>query len=144
MNRSTGLCIGAAAALLALPALGAEQVKIVERPTNETTTHISTKADAPGDILSFANPLYDAANKATVGSDQGFCVRTVVGKSWACNWTNQLKDGTITVDGVFNDAGDSTLSIIGGTGKYSGARGTMQLHTRTGKPEGYDFTFDLT
>jgi allene oxide cyclase len=138
------LIIGAAAALLALPALGAEQVKVVERPINETTAHISAKTDAPGDILSFANPLYDAANKMSTGSDQGFCIRTVVGKSWACNWTNQLKEGTITVSGTFNDAGDSTLAIVGGTGKYAGAHGTMLLHTRTGKPEGYDFTFDLS
>jgi allene oxide cyclase len=137
------LIIGAAAALLALPALGAEQVKVVERPTNETTAHIGAKTDAPGDILSFANPLFDAANKLSAGSDQGFCIRTVVGKSWACNWTNQLKEGTITVSGTFNDAGDSTLAIVGGTGKYAGAHGTMLLHTRTGKPEGYDFTFDL-
>jgi allene oxide cyclase len=138
------LIIGAAAALLALPALGAEQIKVVERPTNETTAHISAKTDAPGDILSFANPLYEATNKTSIGADQGFCIRTVVGKSWACNWTNQLKEGTITVTGTFNDAGDSTLVIVGGTGKYAGAHGTMLLHTRTGKPEGYDFTFDLT
>ncbi len=144
MNRSTSLCLGAAAALLALPALGAEQIKVVERPVGEITVHIATKTDSAGDILSFANKLYDAANKATVGSDQGYCIRTVVGKSWACNWTNQLKDGTITVEGVFNDDGDSPLSIVGGTGKYAGARGTMLLHTRTGKPEGYDFTFDLS
>lgn len=138
------LIIGAAAALFALPALGAEQIKVVERPTNETTAHISAKTDAPGDILSFANPLYEATNKTSIGADQGFCIRTVVGKSWACNWTNQLKEGTITVTGTFNDAGDSTLVIVGGTGKYAGAHGTMLLHTRTGKPEGYDFTFDLT
>jgi hypothetical protein len=144
MYRSTSLTLGAAAALLALPALGAEQIKVVERPTNETTVHIGAKADAPGDILSFANPLFEATNKMSVGADQGFCIRTVVGKSWACNWTNQLKDGTITVNGTFNDAGDSTLSIVGGTGKYAGARGTMLLHTRAGKPDSYDFTFDLT
>jgi allene oxide cyclase len=145
MKMSAIFSIAAAAALLALPALAAEQIKIVERPTNETTVHIgASKADGPGDILSFANPLFDAGNKTQVGSDQGFCVRTVVGKSWQCNWTNQLKDGTIVVNGIFSDAGDSTLSVTGGTGKYAGAKGTMLLHTRAGKPESYDFTIDLS
>lgn len=144
MTMSVRFSITAAAALLALPTLAAEQIKIVERPVNETTTHISAKADAPGDILSFANPLFESSNKTQIGSDQGFCIRTALGKSWQCNWTNQLKDGTIIVNGVFNDAGDSTLSVTGGTGKYAGARGTMLLHTRAGKPESYDFTFDLS
>jgi allene oxide cyclase len=138
------LTLTAAAALLALPVFAADQIKVVERPVNETTAHVGAKVDGPGDILSFANPLFDANNKLQIGTDQGFCIRTVVGKSWHCNWTNQLKEGMITVDGIFNDAGDSTLSIIGGTGKYAGARGTMLLHTRAGKPESYDFTFDIS
>src|SRR5450631_2506298 len=121
MTMSVRFSITAAAALLALPTLAAEQIKIVERPVNETTAHISAKADAPGDILSFANPLFESSNKTQIGSDQGFCIRTALGKSWQCNWTNQLKDGTIIVNGVFNDAGDSTLSVTGGTGKYAGA-----------------------
>jgi allene oxide cyclase len=144
MNVSVKLALAATAALLTLPVLAAEQIKVVERPTNETTAHIGAKVDGPGDILSFANPLYEATNKTQIGTDQGFCIRTVVGKSWHCNWTNQLKDGMITVDGIFNDAGDSTLSIIGGTGKYAGAKGTMLLHTRAGTPEGYDFTFNIS
>ena len=144
MTMSVRFSIATAAALLALPALAAEQIKVVERPVNETTVHIGAKADAPGDILSFANPLFEPSNKLQIGADQGFCIRTTVGKSWQCNWTNQLKDGTIIVNGIFNDAGDSTLSVIGGTGKYAGAKGTMLLHTRAGKPESYDFTFDLS
>ena len=144
MHVSVKLTLTAAAALLTLPVFAAEQIKVVEHPVNETTAHVGAKTDGPGDILSFANPLFDANNKQQIGTDQGFCIRTVVGKSWHCNWTNQLKEGMITVDGIFNDAGDSTLSIIGGTGKYAGARGTMLLHTRAGKPEGYDFTFDIS
>ena len=56
-----------------------------------------------GDLLVFANKVYDAANKTQVGSDQGYCVRTVVGKSWECFWTLILKAGQITVEGPFMD-----------------------------------------
>ncbi len=142
MQYSMRLTLGAAL-LLALPVLAAEQIKVVEHPVNETTIDIGPKGDSVGDILSFANPVFDAANKAQVGTDQGYCVRTIVGKSWECTWTNQLKDGMITVEGPFLDDGDSTFVITGGTGKYAGAKGKMVLHPRPGKPEAYDFTFDL-
>jgi allene oxide cyclase len=141
----TALTLGlAASAMLALPALAAESLRIVEHPTHEITLNLSGKGvDAVGDILSFANPVFDAANKTQVGTDQGFCVRTIVGKSWECNFTTLLKGGQITVEGPFLDNGDSTFTVTGGTGKYAGAKGSMLLHTRAGKPDSFDFTFDL-
>jgi hypothetical protein len=122
--------LGAAAALLAaLPAMAAEQISVVERPVNETTVHRS------GDR--------DTVDKVEVGSDQGYCVRTVAGKSWECFWTLLLKAGQITVEGPFMDSGDSLLVVTGGTGKYAGARGSLKLHPRDATPTGYDFIYDL-
>jgi allene oxide cyclase len=136
--------LGAAAALLAaLPAMAAEQISVVERPVNETTVHRSGDRDTVGDQLVFANKVYDAANKVEVGSDQGYCVRTVAGKSWECFWTLLLKAGQITVEGPFMDSGDSLLVVTGGTGKYAGARGSLKLHPRDATPTGYDFIYDL-
>jgi allene oxide cyclase len=133
-----------ASAMLALPALAAEQLRIVEHPARETTLNLSSKGvDAVGDLFVFGNPVFDAANRTQVGTDQGFCVRTIVGKSWECNFTTLLNGGQITAEGPFLDNGDSTFTVIGGTGKYAGARGSMLLHMRAGKPESYDFTFDL-
>ena len=144
MTPSTRLCLIATAAIAAVPAFAAEQVKIVERPTKEITVNLTSKGvDSVGDLLSFANPLFDAANKAQVGTDQGFCVRTIVGKSWECNFTLLLKGGQVTVEGPFLDEGDSTFTVTGGTGKYVGAKGSLLLHTRPGKPDSYDFTLDL-
>ncbi len=144
MKTSLTLGLTVVAATLALPALAAEQIKVVEHPTKEITLNLTSKGvDAVGDLLSFANPVFDAVNKTQVGTDQGFCVRTIVGKSWECNFTILLKGGQVTVEGPFMDAGDSTFTVIGGTGKYAGAKGSMLLHTRAGKPESYDFTYDL-
>jgi len=137
----------AAAILLcaaALPVGAAEQLKFVERPTNETTVDIGIKGDSVGDLLTFANPVFDATNTTQVGSDQGYCVRVVVGKSWECIWTLILKSGQITLEGPFFDTGDSTFSVTGGTGKYTGAKGSMKLHPRDAQPSGYDFTYELT
>ena len=136
-----------AVALLSLIAASAasagEHFVIVEHPANEITTDNGPKGDSPGDILTFANAVFDAANKTQVGTDQGFCVRILAGKSWECNWTNILKGGQITVEGPFMDSGDSVFTVIGGTGKYAGATGQMKLHPRDAQSTSYDFTFDL-
>ena len=135
--------VGLTAALAALPALGGERIVVVERPVGETTVDLGAKGDSTGDLLVFANKIYDSGNKAAVGSDQGYCVRTIVGKSWECFWTLMLKDGQITVEGPFMDTGDSLMTITGGTGKYAGDKGSMKLHPRDATPTGYDFTYDL-
>jgi hypothetical protein len=96
-----------------------------------------------GDLLSFANPVFDSTNKTQVGTDHGWCVRVVVGKSWECFWTLLLKGGWITVEGPFYDSGDSVFVITGGTGKYAGAKGQMTLHDRGTKPTTYDFIYEL-
>jgi allene oxide cyclase len=132
-----------AAALLTLPALAAEQIKVVERPVGETTLDLGAKGDSVGDTLVFANGVFDSANKAQVGTDQGYCVRTIVGKSWECFWTLTLQAGQITIEGPFLDEGDSLFAVTGGTGKYAGAKGSMKLHPRDAKSSSYDFTYDL-
>jgi allene oxide cyclase len=132
-----------ATALSMAPAFAAEQIKVVERPVGETTVDLTAKGDSVGDMLVFANGIFDAANKTQLGTDQGYCIRTIVGKSWECFWTLTLKAGQITVEGPFLDEGDSLLAITGGTGKYAGAKGSMKLHPRDATPTGYDFTYDL-
>jgi hypothetical protein len=131
------------AALVTAPAFAAEQIKVVERPVGETTVDLTSKGDSVGDMLVFANGVFDAANKTQIGTDQGYCVRTIVGKSWECFWTLTLKAGQITVEGPFLDQGDSLLVVTGGTGKYAGAKGSLKLHPRDATPTGYDFTYDL-
>ncbi len=123
--------------------LAAEQLKLVEHASNETLLDLGAKGDSTGDVLAFANPVFDASNKTQVGSTEGYCVRVVVGKSWSCAWTLMIKDGQITVFGIYQDAGESVLAVTGGTGKYSGAKGQLQLHSRGVNSSAYDFTYEL-
>jgi len=118
-------------------------VKVVERATTDAVTDTGEKGDSNGDLLTFANDLFDLANVKKVGTDQGFCVRAAKGVSWECIWTSSLADGQITVGGPFLDKGDSTLAITGGTGSYAGARGQMKLHARNAEGSEYDFTFEI-
>ena len=119
------------------------ELKLVERAASDTVTDLGEKNDSAGDLLTFANDIYDANNEKKIGTDNGWCVRTVVGKSWECFWTIFLEGGQITVEGPFLDAGDSVLAVTGGTGKYAGVRGDMALHARDAKGSEYDFVYHL-
>ena len=143
MYRATFLLAGALALLAPLAASAGERLQVVERALTDTTIDLGAKGDSVGDLLTFANPIYDAANKTKLGSDQGYCVRVVVGKSWECFWTLILAEGQITVEGPFLDTGDSLMVVTGGTGKYAGAKGDMKLHARDAKATAYDFIYEL-
>jgi len=129
--------------LASASAYAGEALYLVERATTDAVTDTGATGDSAGDILTFANEVFDRANVAKVGDNQGFCVRTVVGKAWECWWTLALREGQITVQGPFLDKGDSVLAITGGTGKYASARGQMKLHARNDKGTEYDFAYEL-
>jgi hypothetical protein len=120
-----------------------QTLKLVEHADTDTITDTGDEDDSVGDILTFANPVFDADNKTQLGTDNGWCIRTVVGVAWECFWTLTLKDGQVTVEGPYFDASDSTLSVTGGTGAYSGAKGEMTLHARNAEQTEYDFTYTL-
>lgn len=104
-----------------------QELKMIERATTDAVTDTSATGDSAGDILTFANDVFDADDKNKLGTNQGICFRTVVGKAWECFWTLTLDKGQITVEGPFYDAGDSMLAVTGGTGDYAGAQGEMAL-----------------
>jgi allene oxide cyclase len=109
---------------------------VIEHATTDATTDTGAPGDTAGDILTFANQVFDR----TDAHAEGYCIRTVAGKSYECNWTTILAGGQITVEGPFLDAGDSTLAVTGGTGRYRHARGFMELHSLEG---GTKFRFEF-
>jgi allene oxide cyclase len=121
---------------------GGVTIHVVEHATTDAVTN-GTATDSAGNILTFANDVFDSSNAKKVGSDQGSCVRTVVGKAWECMWTTFLPAGQITVEGPFYDAGDSTVAITGGTGAYRNARGQMELKYRNPAGTEFDFVFHV-
>jgi allene oxide cyclase len=132
-----------ASLLLTGSALAKNVLTLVEHADTDAVVDTGVKDDSPGDLLTFANPVFDAANKKQLGTDQGFCVRTVAGKTWECWWTVLLPGGQITVQGPFNDAADSVLAITGGTGMDVKASGQMKLHYRNPKGTEFDFIYEL-
>ena len=117
-------------------------IDVFEHAVTDKTTDTGKKGDSAGDILTFANPIYDGADKLKVGIDNGFCVRTVPRVAYECWWTTFLPKGQITVEGPFYDKKPSVLAITGGTRGYQDASGEMNLKSRNGGKE-YDFIFHL-
>jgi len=126
-----------------MPSFQTTTLKVVEHATTDTVADTGETGDSIGDVLGFANEVFDETNTAKVGSDNGSCVRTAVGSAWECIWTIMLDGGQLTVEGPFNDASDSVLAITGGTGDYMGARGQMTLHARDAAGSEYDFTYAI-
>jgi len=129
--------------LLATPASAGEKLALVERATTDAVIDNAPTGDSAGDLLTFANEIYNDSNTTLVGSDNGMCIRTAVGAAWECIWTVTLSEGQITVEGPFYDTKDSVLAITGGTGEYVHARGSMALHARNDKGTEYDFVYSL-
>jgi hypothetical protein len=137
------LALNASAASAAKPAV--RHIDVVERAETDTISlHGGTAADNVGDVMTFTNPIYDAANQKVIGKDQGFCVRLTIGKAFECQWTLFLAKGQIMVNGpVYDGQEDSLLAIVGGTGAYAGASGEMLIHARDPKATAYDFHYRL-
>ena len=127
---------------------GPRVIHVVEHAITDTVQQFHPPHNSRGDVLGFHNPVFNAANTQQIATDNGYCIRTVAtGKTeWECTWTTRLRGGDITVQGPYYDDGtNTTLTITGGTGNYTGADGSMLLHA-TGHPVGseYDFIFSLT
>ena len=121
----------------------AVQIHVVERAVTDQVIDVGAPGDSPGDLLPFANPVFDATNTTRVGRDQGSCIRASSSPGrWECMYTTFLPDGQVTVEGPFLDAQTTTrLAVTGGTGLYKNARGVLVLHLRT--DGNFDFYFRL-
>ena len=140
---AAALCATLASPFACGTAAADETLAVVEHATSDNVTDLGAKGDSAGDILTFANDIFDKDNTKKVGSDNGWCARTVAGKAWECIWTVTLDDGQITVEGPYYDTADSVLAITGGTGAYAEASGSMKLHARNDKGTEYDFVYTL-
>jgi Dirigent-like protein len=85
---------------------------------------LGAPGDSPGDMFVFDQPLLNAAQE-NIGSNSGFCIRTLPGQFSECQWTLTMADGTITVAGREAESGPSSIPIVGGTGAYEGASGVL-------------------
>ena len=142
---ATGLLVVAAAAgtVPAGAGGGPTVITVVERATTDRVIDIGRSGDSTGDLLTFANQLFDEANRSRVGRDQGSCIRIAPKRGyWQCTFTSFLEGGSLAVEGPFYDDRESDFAITGGTGAYSNATGSMHLGFRN-DPAEFNFIFKI-
>lgn len=152
MRKSTALVAPLALALVFGAGVGLSQRQaeakdsftVVERASSDSDIDLGEAGASVGDVSTFRNDVFDEENANQIGWDSGSCTVVEVGKWWQCSWTVTFDDGgSIAVQGPLADNGDdTTLAVLGGTGKYSGAEGEMVLHTDDGG-DTYKFIFTL-
>jgi hypothetical protein len=80
-----------------------------------------------GDVFLFTSPLFNEADKR-IGRLHVYCVVTRGGRfrrsTSQCSGTYALRDGTLAASAVLRGE-DATIAVIGGTGAYEGARGSI-------------------
>ena len=98
---------------------------IDNEPTKKGAEEVSV-----GDEVAFNGDLMDEQKKKT-GTYDGHCVLTQTGgkldnSKGTCTGTFVLSDGTLTVSTYADFAAEqTTLAIVGGTGAYEGASGSI-------------------
>jgi hypothetical protein len=122
---------------------GERTIRLVERGgtfgfvDNPPTGNSRTKLISAGDFSAGTAKLYDETGKRA-GSLHIVCIATVSGAEvqakFQCNGTVQLADGTLSLSALSERRSDQDvdhISVVGGTGAYRGARGTMTTTPRS-------------
>jgi allene oxide cyclase len=137
----SGLVLAVSLVSVSVAGSNVRRIHVIEHAATDTVVDLTTNGDSTGDLLTFHNEVFDAANQKVVGSSHGDCIRIEVAVSWECRWVTTLEAGSLTVEGPFLDAGASVLAITGGTGEFRGARGSMRLIAHNAAATEFDFVF---
>jgi len=122
---------GVALAQDATPVTGDDPMvfTLVERADNVTTLDLGDAGTSPGDLTVWGpDPLYDEANETDTGAlTHGSCMSLNTAGDNHCTETVVFADGsTLEIQGIQLGSGEpSTTTIVGGSGVYLGAAGTL-------------------
>lgn len=117
----------------ATPSSGGEAttMTLVERAVQVTTVDLGTTGPSIGDMIVWGpDPLFDAANAVDTGATtQGACVLFQVTGECIATESIAFPDGsTLEIQGVqAAGAQPSSRTIVGGSGQYLGATGTVTV-----------------
>jgi hypothetical protein len=108
-----------------------ETFTLVEHALNVTVVDVGEPGPSAGDITVWGpDPLFDEANETdTSAVTQGSCFALNADYDNHCYETVLFPDGsTIAIQGVqLGNGGPSVTTIVGGSGRYLGATGTVTV-----------------
>jgi hypothetical protein len=126
--------VALAASLVVAPLIGGaadrqatETIRLFSRETGETKIDLGRHGTSPGDLEIATDRLYHANGRgAPIGRDEAtFTSFTADVSDVSGSFT--LPQGTIVVGGSVRFGAPIVVAVLGGTGAYSSARGTLEL-----------------
>ena len=128
-------CLGLAAAfgeLRATSATGPATIRVTARVVQSSSVDVGLRGRSPGDMeVSAAQVFNRRITPRPIGSYELVCT-WVRGISRSCRGTLILPRGSIVVAGTVRHRPLYHLAVVGGTGLYDNARGTLAV-TRLGQ-----------
>ncbi len=122
------------------------QLVLVEHATHITNIDQGEQGPSVGDVILWGpNPMYDAANTTDTGATtQGVCTAFEPGGDCMLLETIAFPDGsTLQLQGIQpGQPRTSTRTIVGGSGQYLGAMGTVTVEPTTDRTV-WTKTFDI-
>lgn len=129
-----GILALAAAAVVAVSAQGksASSLTFVTKQQAFSQVDVGKKGFSVGDSFIFVEQLL--ANGKTVGHDRVICTHVANAHAGgdSCTGTVMLDGGTIQLAGLASE-GPFTVAVVGGTGSYTGARGSARIASQGAK-----------
>jgi hypothetical protein len=126
-----------AASLLLVPLIGGaagrqstRTIRLFSRETGQTKIDLGRHGNSPGDLEIATDRLYRANGRgAPIGRDEA-TFTSFTGDVSDVSGTFTLPDGTIVVGGSVRFGAPIVVAVLGGTGAYAGARGTLELRSQ--------------
>ena len=126
----------AGAALVAIPWEGTSEagtgpatIRITNRQLKVTRVDIGRTGTSPGDVEVIRQRLY---NRRVIGRSELVCTFVDNRRARSCRGTYFLPRGKLVVAGSLQYRQFYDLAVVGGTGLYDNARGTLTV-TQTGR-----------
>ena len=143
MNRKVGwLLTGAIVGIVAVGPLqsrseagtGKATIRINDRVLAATRIDIGARGTSPGDQEIIQARLFERGTGTTIGRSELVCTFVDSGRSRSCRGTYILPKGKIVVGGSILYRQFYDLAVLGGTGLYDNARGTLTVTRTNRKP----------
>ncbi len=113
---------------------GPAQIRVTARQIASTEVDFGRRGAGPGDMHITAAQVYNVRiTPRPIGSYELVCT-TVRGISRSCQGTLVLPRGSVVVAGTMRHRPLYHLAVIGGTGLYDNARGTLTVTRQASRP----------
>jgi hypothetical protein len=140
-GKATALLVGALAGVLAATAAGdstsqaagAGPIRIADRVLRIDRVDIGARGTSPGDLEIVLARLFDRRARL-IGRSELLCTFVDRGRSRVCRGTYFLPRGKLVVGGSLRFRQFYDMAVLGGTGFYDNARGTLTVTRSSRRP----------